>query len=84
MEFYDNWNEQLVLAQRVMIAGTDLQTIVDASGAPATTYVGQGAFGLAQSASGWLITLITVSGTTTTVQHNIGGIWNNRAGLVYQ
>ena len=77
-------HDSLFLAKRITDVGSDNQTIVDESAAPATTYVGMGARGLATSTTGWLITKITVSGTTTTIQHAVAA-WDDKAdgGTVY-
>ena len=79
----DNWEHHYPLAaKRVTNVGSDLQTIVDEAGAPATTYVGKGARGLATASDGWFLKRIVVSGTTTTITHAIGS-WNNRATATY-
>lgn len=79
----ENWQHSEVLAaKRVTQVGSDLQTIVDESSAPTTTYVGKGARGLATSSTGWLLEKIAVSGTTTTITHAINS-WDNRASASY-
>lgn len=85
MEELELWNavyDSLFHAIQVTDVGSDKQTIVDESAAPATTYVGSGARGLAVGDTGWVLTKIVVSGTTTTITHAID-TWSARATATY-
>jgi hypothetical protein len=78
-QYVDNLeHDYLFNAKQITDVGSDRQTIVDESAAPATTYVGLGARGIATSATGWLLTKIVVSGATTTITHAIDS-WDSRS-----
>lgn len=82
-QYIDNKeHDSLLLGKRVIDVGTDDKTIIDESGAPATTYTGRAGRGVATSSAGWLLTKIAVSGTTTTITHAIDS-WDNRLGATY-
>ena len=81
-ELFNAIYDALFRALRVTDVGSDNKVLVDESAAPATTYVGSVARGTAASATGWLLTKIVVSGTTTTITHAIDN-WDNRATATY-
>ena len=66
--------------------------IVDETGAPAVTYIGEAAPGTAVGDAGWRIQRVTVAGSITTIEwaENTAGryaefdqVWTARAGLTY-
>jgi hypothetical protein len=79
---YDRVPGNAVSGVSINISQSPFQKLIDEAGAPATTYVGQSAAGTAQGTSAWTVERITVSGTTTTIQHGFG-TWTGRAGLSY-
>lgn len=74
--------DQVAGTRRVTLFPATALRIIDESGAPATTYIGVAAPGTAQSLSAWLVERISVSGTTTTIDHATGA-WSGRAALAY-
>ena len=68
-------------AKRITNIGSDMQVIIDESTA-GTTYIGKAVKALAESTTGWLLTKIVESGTTTTITHAIDS-WSNRATATY-
>ncbi len=79
---YDRVPGNSVSGVGIHISQSPFQKLIDEAGAPATTYVGQSYAGTAQGTSAWTVERITVSGTTTTIQH-ASGTWTGRAGLTY-
>jgi hypothetical protein len=76
-------HDQVAGINRVTLFPATSKRIVDEAGAPGTTYVGVAAAGTATSDSAWLVERITVSGTTTTIDHATG-VWDDRASLSYE
>lgn len=69
--------------RRVTLFPATSLRIIDESGAPSVTYVGVAAAGTAQGATkSWLLERISVSGTTTTIDHAVD-TWTNRASASY-
>ena len=74
-------HDELFHSKRVSDIGNDNQIIIDES-VVGTTYIGNGARGLATSQTGWVLTKIVVSGTTTTITHAIDS-WDNATTATY-
>lgn len=68
-------HDSVFFAKRVTDVGSDDQIIVDEA-VVGTTYVGKAGRGVETSSSGWLLTKIVESGTTTTITHAIDS-WDN-------
>ncbi len=71
-------HDQIAGIDRVTLFPATSKRIIDESGAPGTTYIGVAYAGAATAATTWLIERITVSGTTTTIDHATDA-WDNRA-----
>jgi len=75
-QYIDNKeHDSLFLAKRITDVGSDDQTIIDKS-VTNTTYIGRAGRGVATSDTGWILTKIVKSGTTTTITHAIDA-WDN-------
>ena len=75
-QYLDNKeHDSLLLGKRVVDVGTDDQMIIDES-VTNTTYIGRAGRGVATATTGWLLTKIVKSGTTTTITHAVDA-WDN-------
>lgn len=81
-EIANRTHDPIAGINRVTLFPASSKRVIDEASAPGTTYVGVAAAGAATSASAWLIERITVSGTTTTIEHATG-VFDDRASLTY-